>query len=266
MNFIAIIEDEQNNSWLSLSDNSGMLCNNEKNDIILSFNFSLLPCAMYETNVKIDVDGSVIDIPVSILFSGCEEENGIPYITPKEIVLETEELTGDCIVTMKNIGGKDFDYTLSIEPEECEWLSLSHNGGILEPDEQVEIILYYDFNPIAKTIYKAILNINAVDSVIQIPITIDFLLNILTPESDEIKVYPNPTTGQLRITNYELLIEGIEIYDVYGRMQKVSLPSVLTDGAKADEIVLDLTNLSAGIYFLKIQTEKRIAMKKIIKN
>ena len=34
-----------------------------------------------------------------------------------------------------------------------------------------------------------------------------------------ILLYPNPTTGELRITNYELRIDNIEIFDIYGSNQ-----------------------------------------------
>jgi len=38
-------------------------------------------------------------------------------------------------------------------------------------------------------------------------------------EKNEIQIllYPNPTTGELNITSYELRIKGVEIYDIYGR-------------------------------------------------
>jgi hypothetical protein len=261
MNFTATVEDEQNNSWLSLLNNSGILCNNEMNDIILSYNFSSLPCDFYETNVKIDVDGNEINIPISILYSGCEEDNGIPYIIPKEIVLETEEIMGSFVVTMRNIGKKEFDYNLSLEPTGCdEWLSIAHDSGILEPEEQVEIILYYDFNSIAKEIHKAILNISAVDSIIRIPITIDLMLNILTPETNEIKIYPNPTAGEFQVSGFEFQVSSIEIFDVYGR-------KIIED--KTNLTVLRsfyLTDFPAGIYFLKIETEKGTVIQKVIKN
>ena len=32
-----------------------------------------------------------------------------------------------------------------------------------------------------------------------------------------IKVYPNPTTGELRIDNGQLTIENVEVFDIYGR-------------------------------------------------
>jgi hypothetical protein len=263
MNFDASVEDEQNNTWLSLSNNSGVLAAKERKNIILSYDFTSLPCAKYETNVQIDVGDSIINIPVSILFLGCDEDNGIPYVTPRSIDIETEELAGDCIVTMQNIGNKAFDYKLSIEPEECEWLTLSHDYGILDAAEQVEIVLSYDVTPIVtKRNYLATLNIDVTDSVIHIPIKINVLLNILTPEEKDFKIYPNPTTGEFKVESLKFKVEGVKVFDVYGRKQKATLPSVSTDGT---EWSLDLSNLSAGIYFVKIITEKREVIRKVIK-
>ncbi|MDR0205726.1 MAG: T9SS type A sorting domain-containing protein [Bacteroidales bacterium] len=75
-------------------------------------------------------------------------------------------------------------------------------------------------------------------------------------EKENIVIYPNPTTGQLRITNYELRIENVEVFDVCGKKQKI-------ESREQNEI--DITNLQAGIYFIKIKTEKGTISKKIIK-
>jgi hypothetical protein len=67
-------------------------------------------------------------------------------------------------------------------------------------------------------------------------------------EKIHIEVYPNPTTGELRIMNDELQIDNIEIYDVYGRKQR-HVPSVTC------REIIDISNLSAGVYFLKVKNE-----------
>ena len=93
----------------------------------------------------------------------------------------------------------------------------------------------------------------------------------------DIQIYPNPTTGKLTIDNEQLTIIGVEIFDVYGkklflqkaesRMQKANSPPFMEGWQpQADGVVIDISNFSSGIYFVKIETENGTITKKIIKN
>jgi PKD repeat protein len=62
-----------------------------------------------------------------------------------------------------------------------------------------------------------------------------------------VTVSPNPTTGELRITNYELRMGDVGVYDIYGRQQKAE-----SRRQKADEVVLDISHLAAGVYILRV--------------
>ncbi|MCD8518717.1 MAG: T9SS type A sorting domain-containing protein [Flavobacterium sp.] len=64
--------------------------------------------------------------------------------------------------------------------------------------------------------------------------------------TDQIKVYPNPTTTQFYINAAER-IESVEIYDVNGRKLKSVLPKTM-----ATEI--EVTDLKTGVYFVNIST------------
>ena len=85
-----------------------------------------------------------------------------------------------------------------------------------------------------------------------------------------LKVYPNPTTGELRISpagggqrgwnNYELRIKSVEVYDVYGR--KLSSHHLITSSSNQ---LINISQLPEGIYLLKIQTEQGVQIRKIIK-
>ena len=71
-----------------------------------------------------------------------------------------------------------------------------------------------------------------------------------------IQIYPNPTTGELKIKNYELKIgiagqarnDGafVEIFDIFGR----SHVSRVTCHEK--EAVINISHLPSGVYFLRI--------------
>jgi hypothetical protein len=73
-----------------------------------------------------------------------------------------------------------------------------------------------------------------------------------------LQVYPNPTTGELRIETGDM---RYEIYDVYGRM------IVIPNEAQRNEesITINISRFPAGIYFITLQTEQGIVTRKIIK-
>jgi len=81
-----------------------------------------------------------------------------------------------------------------------------------------------------------------------------------------IRVYPNPTDGQLIIDcgrdaiNRVSTVTVVEIYDVMGRKaltSPVSFPS--------PETTLNIAPLPTGVYFLKIQTENGVVVRKVVK-
>ena len=73
---------------------------------------------------------------------------------------------------------------------------------------------------------------------------------------ENIKIHPNPTIGELQITNYELRIDNVEIYDVYGRKLTTNHYPLT---------IINISHLNSGIYFVKITTDAGEVTKKIIK-
>jgi len=75
---------------------------------------------------------------------------------------------------------------------------------------------------------------------------------------ENITLYPNPTTGELTIKNYELKITSIEIFDVYGR--NVGATLAVAQGK------INISHLNPGIYFVKITTDAGAVVKKVVKH
>ena len=75
----------------------------------------------------------------------------------------------------------------------------------------------------------------------------------------QIKICPNPTSGELRIKNEELRIENVEVFDVYGR-KILSHASLLSS-----ETIVNISHLPAGVYFVKITTDVGEIVKKVVK-
>jgi hypothetical protein len=73
-----------------------------------------------------------------------------------------------------------------------------------------------------------------------------------------VQVYPNPTTGQLVIEMSEIgnRTSEIQIYDIVGKLQQSKIVNLQS------EIILDISHLANGLYYLRI--EDRVV--KIVKN
>ena len=72
-------------------------------------------------------------------------------------------------------------------------------------------------------------------------------------------VYPNPVNDKLYIET-EVEVEKVVVYDVYGRHQVTETPSL------QGSLVIDLTNLNSGVYFVKVITDEGEVVKRIVKN
>ena len=74
-----------------------------------------------------------------------------------------------------------------------------------------------------------------------------------------IMVYPNPTEGKFTITNYELRITEVEVFDLMGR----KVLSQKAESRKQKE--LDISHFPAGMYFVRIMTDRGVVTKKVVK-
>jgi len=101
------------------------------------------------------------------------------------------------------------------------------------------------------------------ESCVDIPI-----IDGITEYSSNFKIYPNPAKDELRIVSERVdewtsgRVDGIEIYDIFGRKQKAEsrkgkFPSNSLEGwqPQADGVVINLSHLTPGIYFVKISNE-----------
>jgi hypothetical protein len=85
-------------------------------------------------------------------------------------------------------------------------------------------------------------------------------IKTLVKQENIIQVFPNPTTGELRITLSALPHEGgeIQIFNVMGQ----TLMTLKTLGTIE---TIDISHLAKGMYFLKVQTENGVFVKKVVK-
>jgi uncharacterized repeat protein (TIGR01451 family) len=109
--------------------------------------------------------------------------------------------------------------------------------------------IYFDFN--AAVITNTTIN------------TIDASLSVepLTPSQTSVSIYPNPAATQLTIESGKWKINRIDIYDVLGQK---SLTPVLSKGQGASTSI-NIADLSAGIYFVKMYGENAERIVKFVK-
>jgi len=79
-----------------------------------------------------------------------------------------------------------------------------------------------------------------------------------TDVNNNIKLYPNPASDKLLIDFNEGIITEVKLFDVIGREVK----SMLIDNSRA---ILTISDIHAGIYFVKIISEKEILFRKFEK-
>ena len=76
----------------------------------------------------------------------------------------------------------------------------------------------------------------------------------------EVVLYPNPTTGEVRIQNFESQILNFELFDISGKKFNSEFR------IQNSEFVTNISHLQSGVYFVKITTNSgRSVTKKIIK-
>jgi len=85
------------------------------------------------------------------------------------------------------------------------------------------------------------------------------VLSIADFISHKFNVYPNPTTGGLRIENENSKIEEICIFDIYGRKLLSHIFPM------SYETTINISHLQGGLYFVRIQTEAGELIKKVLK-
>jgi hypothetical protein len=90
-----------------------------------------------------------------------------------------------------------------------------------------------------------------------IPLDVEVVLSVKESILSNITIFPNPTTGELKVESGELKVDNVEIFDVYGR--KLSSNHLIS---KSSNHQINISHLPAGIYFLRVN-EQTV---KVIKN
>ena len=149
-------------------------------------------------------------------------------------------------------------------PEKFE---ISNNGikwydTFMVNKSQLPYQLFVRYNPEIDERENALgkITLCSVEAYAEIILIGNIVLDILENTVSDIAIYPNPTTGELTINNEQLIINNIEIFDIYGRkLSHISYPKSHISN------LIDISDLAPGIYFVKIKTEINEIVKKVVK-
>ena len=72
----------------------------------------------------------------------------------------------------------------------------------------------------------------------------------------KVKLYPNPTSGQLSIAAEKMT--SVSVYDLVGQC-------VMQMSAERGQLTLDMSQLQNGIYFVKVNTANGSAVQRVVK-
>jgi len=75
--------------------------------------------------------------------------------------------------------------------------------------------------------------------------------SITNTTENDMKIFPNPATKEITITGKEIMLEDITIYNTFGQnVTELTQKTVENEG----ELLIDLSKLSSGIYYIKTKT------------
>lgn len=78
--------------------------------------------------------------------------------------------------------------------------------------------------------------------------------------AEKFNLYPNPASNTINITNSDnYFVQNVKIYDTSGKLLKTQ------DFNNEKEVQLNIESFANGIYLLHIQTDKGVAVKKVVK-
>jgi hypothetical protein len=82
-------------------------------------------------------------------------------------------------------------------------------------------------------------------------------------EVSDFSIFPNPNEGQFKIgfRGYENQFVDIRVFDANGRTILVKTISISNSETEA---LIDISNVSKGVYFIEAQSEKNVSQKRII--
>ena len=246
----------------------GYCLNNQYNMAYLAMNFqlrvsdSLSAVRMWFNRTKNDENKQA-----RFSFVVWKDDNG----KPGAVLYRTDEYHPDFADSLHYLYFKEYRFEKKYFVSEANkniWIGFEQKGNVqlnIGFDQNISQELYEQNLDIDKAIFKYNTNGNWTNSSFRgVPMIRPVFgepLNLKIPSSPKlstIKIYPNPTTGELNIQSSTFKVQSVDIYDIIGKKQK-------SRKAEEQNVTLNIYDLPSGIYFIRVQTDKGIVTEKIIK-
>jgi len=245
----------------------------ESVEIPLLYGFDIWSDAMEENNifhVQIEtVNGRKDDNPQNDVYASAFD---LPIVVPEQCIVffRTNNVAEQNTLTVTNING---DVVLKKENLTNntiyrDTLSLVWGCYTLRLDDQGGNGINFWATPADGNGHLMITNMSGIPVHIanpdfgnfhQINFTANHRLSVNKTNSNNLKVYPNPSTQLFHIKGIDWTNSRIEIFDVSGRKVKVDMHK------GTDKLSLDLSGQKSGIYFVEIKKDHEILRAKLIK-
>ena len=201
-----------------------------------------------------------------IVFKEVDAKYPIMDVTPLTVSKWATEGATEPIstaITVSNTGESDGTYTSKIvyDGEVEDWITLTgDDNGIVAPEETKTFNVVMDPTDLEPNIYNARIFVGTND-VEHISFTIECTLGMYKVGVDsytliQTKLFPNPATGMVTI-DCNNMINSLDIINYMGQV-------VYSSVVNATKTITDISQLSAGTYFVKINTEVGTQTSKLI--
>lgn len=180
-------------------------------------------------------------------------QTAIPVVTPRVVELDTDTPQAGFQVSVANIGQGALAFEATVADASAHpWLTLSGAAATVAAGQSAVIAAEADLAGQPAGTYTALINIDVVDSVIVVPVTINYdAVGIETAEgfgSRAVAIYPNPARDRFTVATAGGRATTVQIYGLAGEL----LATIPAQG-DATTISAQQAGISApGVYLVKI--------------
>ena len=190
----------------------------------------------------------------SILYNMTIERATYPLLSnKKEVVLKYEETdSADVYITAT---GTDWEAQTN-----CSWLRLSRTSGTAGI---TKIVIYPTGANNTNAAFEGYVDIISTTLNESISVVVRQNPMLVVPQvqyTNALSLYPNPAMSQLTVNNGNIPMQTIIVYNVIGKeVLKIS-------DVNRSQTELDIANLQAGLYFVKVISAESVQVRKLVKS